>query len=124
MPPLVLVSIISMLLALILYSVGIWTVFLRKRIVAENLYEFVSGLFLDTTGTICMVFLAGELSENLHSLTGFMALGLMAINVIWAGVVLYQKRDSWFKVYRKFSLIIWIIWLIPFFSGMFLGMHK
>lgn len=59
-----------------------------------------------------------------HTLTGQIALWLMLIHAVWATRVI-MKRDEALKVkFHKFSIVVWLIWLIPYFGGMFLGMNK
>ena len=36
--------------------------------------------------------------------------------------VLGKKNESLLRTFHKFSIVVWIIWLIPYLSGMFVGM--
>ncbi|GAA3660933.1 TIGR03987 family protein [Asaccharospora irregularis DSM 2635] len=62
------------------------------------------------------------LTQNLHGVTGLLAIILMLFHASWATFVLYKNDDNKKKIFHKFSIIVWIIWLIPYFIGMFIGM--
>jgi hypothetical protein len=35
-----------------------------------------------------------------------------------------MKKDEKLRLgFHKFSIIVWLIWLIPYFGGMYLGMN-
>ena len=62
--------------------------------------------------------IAGGLEFNIHGVTGVLAIVLMMGHAIWATVVLVTRQEKAIKNFHKFSLFVWLIWLIPFFSGM------
>jgi uncharacterized repeat protein (TIGR03987 family) len=70
----------------------------------------------------------GRLSDDpfnifdLHTLTGQIALWLMLIHAIWATYAVRKGSESVRKRFHRYSLIVWLIWLIPYFGGMFMGM--
>jgi len=37
-------------------------------------------------------------------------------------VVLIRKDERWIHSFHRFSVTVWAIWLIPYFSPMLLGM--
>ena len=41
---------------------------------------------------------------------------------IWALLVLLQKNENAIQNFHKFSILVWLIWLIPYFSPMFFSM--
>jgi len=49
---------------------------------------------------------------------------LMIIHAIWATITLVRKNENAIKNFHRFSLTVWIIWLIPFLSGMVLAMTR
>ena len=63
---------------------------------------------------------SGSALINLHGITGALAIALMLIHVIWALIVLIKGGDKAKAQFHKFSLIVWGIWLIPYFTGMFM----
>lgn len=112
-------SMIIITLALVFYSIGVWS----ERIVGElktwHLLFFWLGLICDTWGTGMMFEMAGGLSLDLHGLTGIIAIGLMFVHAVWASIVLLRKDARRIRTFHRFSVLVWAIWLIPYFSPMF-----
>jgi uncharacterized repeat protein (TIGR03987 family) len=46
------------------------------------------------------------------------------IHAIWATVVLVKKDEKAIKNFHKFSLVVWLIWLIPYLSPMIINMPE
>ncbi len=124
MSSILLVSIICMVLALTCYTVAVWSERAAGRLKPWHLILFWTGFVFDTTGTTLMGKMAGSLELNIHSITGALAILLMLFHSIWATIVLVRKQEDMIRNFHKFSLIVWTIWLIPFFSGVFLGMGR
>jgi uncharacterized repeat protein (TIGR03987 family) len=59
-----------------------------------------------------------------HTLTGQIALWLMLGHAIWATIVVLRGSTESRKGFHRYSLFVWLVWLIPYFGGMYLGMHK
>ncbi|NIV35419.1 MAG: TIGR03987 family protein, partial [Anaerolineae bacterium] len=53
---------------------------------------------------------------------GLIAIVLMLIHAAWAFVVLLRKDEKAIKSFHKFSVAVWAIWLIPYFSPMFFSL--
>ena len=53
--------------------------------------------------------------------TGKVAILIMLFHAIWATWVLIKKDEKLILSFHKFSVIVWIIWMIPMLSGMILG---
>jgi len=69
-----------------------------------------------------MLEMAGGMTFDIHGLTGLIAILLMLIHAVWATIVLIRKNEQAIMNFHKFSLVVWIIWLVPYFSGFFLSM--
>jgi uncharacterized repeat protein (TIGR03987 family) len=124
MSSILLVSIICMVLALTCYTVAVWSERSSGRLKPWHLILFWTGFVFDTTGTTLMGKMAGVMEVNVHSITGALAILLMLSHSIWATIVLVRKQEDMIRSFHKFSLIVWVIWLIPFFSGVFMGMGR
>jgi len=124
MPSIMIFGTIFITLALVFYSIGVWTEKLSGRLKGWLLVFFWTGLVCDTTGTAIMMDYAGGLGFDLHSVTGVIAILLMIIHAIWATVVLVRKNEKALTNFHKFSIIVWMIWLIPYFNGFIAGMHQ
>jgi uncharacterized repeat protein (TIGR03987 family) len=118
------IAVVTTLLALIFYSFGVWGAKISKRLMPVHANLFWIGLVFDAVGSTCMAILARKLDLSLHGLTGILAFGLMAANAVWATIVLTRKEEKAIVNFHKFSIVVWLIWLIPFFSGMIMGMRN
>jgi len=118
-------AIVSISLALVFYTVGVWSEKLQGTLKKWHLCLFWIGFVFDTLGTTLMGQLANDvLKLNFHSVTGVAAIVLMLIHAVWATIVL-TKNDQKQKInFHKFSILVWFVWLIPYLSGMIIGMMK
>jgi uncharacterized repeat protein (TIGR03987 family) len=115
-------STIIITLALVFYSIGVWSERFQGRLKWWHLVFFVLGLICDTWGTGLMIEMAGGLTWDIHGVTGVIAILLMFIHALWALVVLLRKDEKAIQNFHKFSVAVWVIWLIPYFSPMVFGM--
>ncbi len=129
MSTILIAAIIMISLALVFYTWGVWAEHRKGRLELKHLLLFLGGLVFDTAGTVTMSVIASgnETAEvasgiNWHAITGGFAIGLMLIHAIWAALVLLKKNDTAQNSFHKFSLIVWILWLIPYVSGAWLAM--
>ena len=118
MPTILIVAIISMFSALGLYSIGVWSERFAGRLKLWHLLFFWSGLIFDTLGTTIMGKIAGGFDFDFHGITGALAILLMFGHAIWASVALYLKQEKVIQNFHKFSIAVWVAWLIPFVSGL------
>ncbi len=123
MSGLLLGAIVSMILALTFYTIGVFSERKAGTLLPWHAIVFWLGFVFDTTGTTLMSKIAGSGFEfNLHGVTGLIALLLMAFHAVWATVILVRKNKGAQQNFHKFSIVVWGIWLIPFVIGMFIGM--
>ena len=123
---LVILSTILITLALLFYTLGVWSERIAKYLKPWHVVSFWIGLAFDVSGTYTMHLIAQGPLDILepHTLAGQIALWLMLLHAIWATRVTI-KQDELMKVkFHKFSIVVWYIWLIPYFGGMYLGMVK
>lgn len=117
-----LIPMIVISLALVFYSIGVWSERFAGRLKKRHLAFFFLGLICDTWGTGMMIEMAGGLKFDLHGVTGTLAIFLMLIHAVWAFVVLVRKDEHAIKNFHKFSIVVWLIWLIPYCSPMLFGL--
>ncbi|MCA9923524.1 MAG: TIGR03987 family protein [Anaerolineales bacterium] len=108
--------------ALVLYSIGVWSERIAGRLKPWHLGFFVGGLIFDTWGTGMMLEFVGGMTFDIHGITGLIAIVLMLIHAVWALFVLIRKDEKAIRNFHKFSIVVWFIWLIPYFSPMFFSM--
>ena len=118
-------AIISMNLALLFYSIGVWSEKKQGTLKPWHIVVFFCGLIFDTLGTKTMGKIAGgSFKANFHGLTGLLALLLMLFHALWATWVYKKGTEKSKQDFHKFSIVVWAIWLIPFASGAIFGMAK
>jgi uncharacterized repeat protein (TIGR03987 family) len=112
-------------LALVFYSLGIWAERFARFLKPWHVACFWTGFLFDVSGTLSMHRISQGSFEILspHILTGQLALWLMFAHAIWATVVVRKGDEHALHGFHRYSLIVWIIWLVPYFGGMYLGMH-
>jgi uncharacterized repeat protein (TIGR03987 family) len=115
-------AIIFINLAMVLYTVGVWAERIQRRLKWWHLAFFWTGLVCDTIGTGAMSEISGVLFKfNFHGLTGMTAILLMLIHSVWASWVLIRKNENRILTFHRFSIFVWVVWMIPMIGGMLLG---
>lgn len=118
-------AIIFINLALLFYTIGVWAEKFQKTLKPWHVIIFWAGLICDTLGTSAMGKIAGGIFQfSFHGVTGMLAIILMLFHAIWATVVILKNNEKMKQSFHKFSIFVWIIWLIPMLSGMFFGMSS
>jgi len=118
-------AIVTITLAFVFYSIGVWGEKIQGDLKKWHLVVFWIGLIFDTTGTTLMSKIASNgFILNFHGITGMLAIALMLIHAVWATVVLIKNIPEQKRNFHKFSIIVWLIWLIPFITGSMFGMMQ
>lgn len=113
-------------LALVFYSLGVWAERLARMLVPWHVASFWAGFLFDVSGTWEMRRLAGgrfDLTDP-HTLTGEIALWLMLAHAIWATRTVRVGSEEARAGFHRYSLFVWLVWLVPYFSGMYIGMRR
>ena len=115
-------AIVFINLACLTYTIGVWSEKIQGKLKTWHAIVFWLGLIFDTIGTTEMSLISGSLVKfNFHGMTGLAAILLMLFHAVWASVVLIRKNEKMIIGFHRFSIFVWIIWLIPMFSGMIFG---
>jgi len=67
--------------------------------------------------------MAGGIGTDIHSITGLAAIILIVIHAIRATAVLLRRNERAITSFHRFSVVVWVIWLIPYFTGFFASMQ-
>lgn len=119
-------AILTINLALVLYSTGVWAERVQRILKPWHVVCFGLGLASDATGTYLMTRIAATNLSNgvpsgglvvLMGWTGTLAILLMAVHFAWAVVVLLRNRPRELASFHRFSVVVWLIWLVPYFAG-------
>jgi uncharacterized repeat protein (TIGR03987 family) len=111
-------------LALVFYSIGVWSERIQGQLKPWHLVFFWLGLVCDTWGTSLMIDMAGGLTSDIHGVSGVIAILLMMVHAVWATIVLIKKDEKAIRNFHKFSLFVWFIWLIPYLSPMLINLPE
>jgi uncharacterized repeat protein (TIGR03987 family) len=116
------IAISFIIIALVLYTVGVWAERIQRRLKWWHMVFFWAGFTADTIGTTAMSIISGSLfALTFHGITGNIAIFLMLFHAVWATVVLKRKNEKMILHFHRFSIVVWLIWLIPMISGMVFG---
>ncbi|WP_066895438.1 HsmA family protein [Clostridium nigeriense] len=118
-------AIVTITLALIFYTIGVFSERKSGTLNKFHVIIFWIGLLFDTTGTTIMSTIAeGASLFSLHGITGALAIVLMLFHAVWATIVFVKKDTKKLQNFHKFSIVVWLIWLVPYIIGLIIGMTK
>jgi len=117
-------SAVLITLALVFYSLGVWAEQIVRYLKPWHVAAFWTGFAFDVSGTWAMHRLAEGSFDILapHTLSGQIALWLMLVHAIWATRTVRKGSESARIGFHTYSVVVWLIWLVPYLSGMYLGM--
>jgi uncharacterized repeat protein (TIGR03987 family) len=120
------ISAILISLALIFYTIGVWSERLARVLKPWHVIAFWTGFIFDVCGTLMMHRIARGPFNILepHTLTGQIALWLMCAHALWALRVVTRGSEAMVSGFHRYSLAVWLVWLVPYFGGMFLAMTR
>jgi uncharacterized repeat protein (TIGR03987 family) len=113
-------------LALLFYSLGVWTERIAQYLKPWHLAAFWTGFAFDVSGTYAMHLMARgpfDIFEP-HTFTGQIAIWLMLAHAIWATWVVRSGSAELRTRFHRYSVLVWLFWLVPYFGGMYLGMSR
>jgi uncharacterized repeat protein (TIGR03987 family) len=126
MSTLLIVSAVLITMALLFYSLGVWAERIARYLKPWHVLAFWIGFLFDISGTWTMHKLAKgpfDLLE-IHTLTGQIALWLMLIHAAWATYVIRLGGENILTTFHRYSIFVWLVWLVPYFGGMYVSMNK
>lgn len=107
--------------ALALYSIVIWTHWLRRKRLPElrrwMLWTFGIALTCDISATIFVCTLGNQWIWNFHTITGLASVLVMGLHFIWALDATVWTRGRCQELFNQCSLWAWVLWLSSFISG-------
>ncbi|QIK73582.1 TIGR03987 family protein [Propioniciclava coleopterorum] len=121
-------AIVLITAALLLYTAGVWGERRSGTLRPLHVALFAGGFLCDAGGTWLMSQIAGSgtytttgaasVLTTLMAVTGGLALILMGIHLAWAIGVLAKGSPAARATFHRFSVLVWAIWLVPYFTGM------
>jgi uncharacterized repeat protein (TIGR03987 family) len=124
MSNLILFSVALITLALILYSTAVWLNWRSRRLTFTYIAIFWVAVACDALATRFMGLRVETIRWDLHTISGYLALALMAALTLWGTVALLQKRDDRLARFHTVAIPIWIIWAGSYITGVYLGIQR
>ena len=116
-------AIIATALALVFYTVGVWAQKRHGSLQAWHVIVLWIGFIFDFAGTAWMAGLSKAPPEiNFHSVIGYLSITLMLLLVVLATCTLLKGSEIQKRDFYRFSIAVWIIWMISYLSGVAVGM--
>ena len=119
-------AIILITLALVFYTIGVWSERAQMVLKPWHTVFFGLGLAADASGTYLMSLIADasraagvepSILNQVMAVSGLVALILMGVHFAWAVVVLVRGREAELHRFHRLSVIVWAIWLVPYITG-------
>ena len=105
------------LLALVLYSIAIWSERIIHHLKPWMVTIFLFALACYLAGTSIMFLQAtAKFEPSLHSLCGYVALLIMGLHFAW-GIVALKINGRAEMYFHRYSVFAWLLWLAAFSSG-------
>lgn len=113
-------------LALLFYSIGVWAERIARYLKVWHVRMFWLGFVCDVLGTLAMHRIAeGPFDITApHTFTGQLALWLMLAHALWATRVVRAGDSPLRGSFHRYSVLVWLFWLIPYLGGMWMGMSR
>ena len=124
MSNLILLSVVLITLALILYSVGVWKSWRGGRLTGTGVVIFWIAVVCDALATRFMGARVETIRWDLHTISGYLALALMAGLTVYGTAALLQKREAWLTRFPRLAIPIWVIWFASYVTGVWLGVQR
>lgn len=126
MPKQLILPAIVMSLAFVFYTTGVWSERIQRDLRGWHVALFWLGLASDSYATSLMrqLVASGERAGFVHTITGIAAIGLMAVHAAWATWVLFRGNREARTGFHRYSIVVWAIWLVPYFGGMIAGIAR
>jgi uncharacterized repeat protein (TIGR03987 family) len=119
MKPILIAGIIIVNLALVSYTIFIFSE--RKiRTAANNVLTFLTiGVILDITSTICMIIGSSNNPFTLHGILGYSSLAGMLVEsiLVWRRRIKYGKGGIITKSLHTYSMAAYIWWIAAYVTG-------
>lgn len=120
----------AMILSLVFYTLGVIGERKSKSINKVNIILFWLGFICISIG---IYFISGIVQSSiestdiatsmLQSLVSMISVFIMLFHCVWGSWALIRNNESQQKIFHKYSLIIWIVWLVPYLISIMLAIR-
>lgn len=117
MPVNIIIGLLALLVALVTYSIGVWSAFRRKTVNGRDVTLLWVGVAFDMLATAMMAVQIGGFARDLHT-----AVALLA----WAGMTAAAALATWAwrgadgarATVARWMVAPWVFWVAVFVYGM------
>jgi len=124
MPTQIIYATILFTVALVLYSVAIWSDRHSPQLKRWQILVFFVGVVADIWGVWLSYLFVGQWVFTPHAILGFTALGLMLLHFIWLLLAFKSQDQQKMASFRRFGVAVWSVWLVSYLSGFVSGIQK
>lgn len=128
MPATVAMGLGSLLLALILYSIGVWTAFRKKGFGPVQVITLWLGVVFDVAATVSMGWTVGglDLSSSgwLHTALALLVMLGMILTAVFGTISMVRKNTELAADWARYGVFTWLLWLTVFVWGLMTRMPK
>lgn len=118
MQPSTMVGILAMIVAMVLYSIGVWGAFRAKAFSQKHTLFVLGGVFFDVIGTGAMFVSAGYMflndAKTYVALVAFFAMLALGLVATWA---VQKNMDDLRAKLATWALAPWALWAAVFVWG-------
>jgi hypothetical protein len=122
--PATMIGVLGMLVAMVLYSIGVWGAYRSKKFSQRNVMFVLGGVVFDVIGTGGMFVTAGnrflfDTPMNIvHTTAALLAFfGMLTVGIVGTWAV-QKNKDELLAVLSRWALAPWTLWAIIFVWGM------
>lgn len=124
MPPQLVAPAIVISCAFVFYTLGVWGERIQRYLKTWHLVAFWLGLAFDAAGSYMMELLLEGVRWDAHTVTGALAFSLMLFHAVWATWVLVKGNHQAKAGFHRYSMMVWLVWLVPYLGGMWAGITR
>lgn len=125
MKPAVLLSVVSITIALVMYTVAIWRSWRLKMLMPTHLVLLWLGVAADAFATRNMgLSIDGGIVWDYHTIAGFTGLGLMAVLAVTGTWARLTNREGVLSRFYRSAIPAWCIWVASYLAGIVIGMQR
>lgn len=124
MKPIIAVSVVSITLAFLLYTIAAFRNWRLKMLTAAQLVIIWIGLACDMLATSMMAMSVKVTNWDFHAFSGYTALALMAVLAIVGTWAKRTDREAILSRFHFYLAPVWVYWLVAYATGVWTGMQR
>lgn len=124
MRPIIAVSVVSITLAFLLYTIAAWRNWRLKTLTTAQLVIIWAGLACDMLATRMMAMSVKITNWDFHTISGYSALALMAVLAVVGTWAIRTDREAILRRFHLYLGPVWVYWLVAYLTGVWTGIQR